>query len=310
MTIPDEIRKCVGFVGFQMADGSVRLAGTVFFVRRQIQGLDRMFTYAITAKHVVQKIKDKGLDGVLLRLNVKGLNALWAKSKMEDWHIHPDPTVDVAVMRFGLTDQMDHKVFPLEGAATNAVIANHQIGIGDEVFLAGLFSPHYGKKNNIPIVRVGNIAAMPQEKVNTHIGEIDAYLIEARSIGGLSGSPVFVQIGGMRHGVVTVSSGLQFFLLGLMHGHFDSQILQKDATEDTIKAETVNMGIGIVVPVEKIMETINQPKISDAEKQEVENFKKQNLPTMDTAPEVEGSFTKADFEDALRKVSRKTEPQK
>jgi hypothetical protein len=170
VTIPDEIRKCVGFVGFQMADGSMRLAGTVFFVSRQVQGMDRMFVYAVTAKHVIQKIKDKGIDAVLFRLNVKGSTARWAMSKMQDWHFHADPTVDVALMRFGLTEQMDHKVFPIEGGATNAVIASHQIGIGDEVFLAGLFSPHYGKKNNIPIVRVGNIAAMPQEKVIRSLG--------------------------------------------------------------------------------------------------------------------------------------------
>jgi hypothetical protein len=305
MTIPDEIRKCVGFVGFQMADGSTRLAGTVFFVSRDVPSTDRVFVYAVTAKHVIKKIKDKGLDAVLFRLNLKGLNAQWAKSKMEDWVFHPDSTVDVALMRFGMTDQMDHRVFPLEGSATSAVITNHQIGIGDEVFLAGLFSPHYGKKNNIPIVRIGNIAAMPQEKVNTQIGEMDAYLIEARSIGGLSGSPVFVQIGGIRHGAVTVSSGLQFFLLGLMHGHFDSQILHQDATEDSIKSEAVNMGIGIVVPVEKIVETIKQPKIVDADRLEEERLKKQNLPTMDTVPESQQSFTRDDFEAALRKVSRK-----
>jgi hypothetical protein len=67
------------------------------------------------------------------------------------------------------------------------------IGIGDAVFITGLFSHHPGKARNLRVIRVGNIAAMPDEPVKTQRGEMEAYLIEARSLGGLSGSPVFVR---------------------------------------------------------------------------------------------------------------------
>ncbi len=38
---------------------------------------------------------------------------------------------------------------------------------------------------------MGNIAMMPDEPVRTSIGMMESYLIEVRSIGGLSGAPRF-----------------------------------------------------------------------------------------------------------------------
>jgi hypothetical protein len=57
----------------------------------------------------------------------------------------------------------------------------------------------HGRQRNIPIVRIGNVASMPHEPVATkNRGAIEAYLVEARSVGGLSGSPVLVQLGIVR----------------------------------------------------------------------------------------------------------------
>ena len=58
-----------------------------------------------------------------------------------------------------------------------------------------------------------NIAMIPDEPVTTSLGDIKAYLVEARSIGGLSGSPAFVRETGAE------GTG-SFYLLGLMHGHW------------------------------------------------------------------------------------------
>ncbi len=74
--------------------------------------------------------------------------------------------------------------------ATDEIIKDQNIGLGDEVFITGLFGYVAGSQKNIPIVRVGNIAMMPDEKVPTEGEPMEAYLIEARSMGGLSGSPV------------------------------------------------------------------------------------------------------------------------
>jgi hypothetical protein len=154
--------------------------------------------------------------------------------------------------------------------ATPDIIAKHRIGIGDEVFITGLFVTHSGTERNIPILRVGNIAAVPEEAVKTPMGAMEAYLIEARSIGGLSGSPVFVYLDPIRQGAgpkgsILVSSGEDpiggsFFLLGLIHGHYDVPVVLDLDGADGLRDKAVNMGIAIVVPVTRIIETINQPE--------------------------------------------------
>ena len=56
--------------------------------------------------------------------------------------------------------------------------------------------------------------------------------------------------------------GNTFYLLGIIHGHFD--VGNEDVIADDIAEGlgAINTGIGVVVPVEKIMETICQPELS------------------------------------------------
>jgi hypothetical protein len=76
--------------------------------------------------------------------------------------------------------------------ADTETIAHHDLGVGDEVFITGLFTKVTETTKNIPIVRTGTVAMMPGEEIPFGNNLIEAYLIESRSIGGLSGSPVFV----------------------------------------------------------------------------------------------------------------------
>src|SRR5206468_4181773 len=98
--------------------------------------------------------------------------------------------------------------------------------------------------------------------------------VECRSIGGLSGSPVFVVPGFIRYidGRVRTATGdpqRQFRLLGLMHGHFGLKL-------DPGERERVNMGIAIVPTYNKILEVLNQPFIMDKEAEAIERHKKEN----------------------------------
>jgi hypothetical protein len=108
----------------------------------------------------------------------------------------------------------------------------------------GLFTRRIGSQRNIPIVRIGNVAALPEELIRTRSGLMKAYLVEMRSIAGLSGSPVFVDLPSAQP--MAVSAGFlhdtrikppdpeqinwfQYRFLGLIHGHFDIPNLKRIA---------------------------------------------------------------------------------
>lgn len=82
-----------------------------------------------------------------------------------------------------------------------------------------------------------------------------AILIEVRSIGGLSGSPVFVHMGGFRVHDGRPSfdnSDRPFLLCGLIHGHWDALNAEVDADILGTGNEKINTGIAIVVPADEI----------------------------------------------------------
>jgi len=54
--------------------------------------------------------------------------------------------------------------------------------------------------------------------------------------------------------------GNTFCLLGIIHGHFD--VRNEDVIADDIAEGLGAINTGVVVPVEKIMETICQPELS------------------------------------------------
>lgn len=184
--------------------GNFQLAGTGFFIAYQIEDDQRyQATYLVTAGHVIGYITTKSADGqVYIRLNTKSGSTNTAISPISAWQYHSDSTVDAAVISW-TPDQSVFDYLSLlvqDTAVTSEVVAKHNIGAGDEVFLTGLFSQHYGQQKNLPIIRTGSIALISDEKIETKTpyGAMEAYLIEARSVGGLSGSPVFVYLGNMR----------------------------------------------------------------------------------------------------------------
>lgn len=289
MLIPDAIRKCVIFIYANFGNG-LRPVGTAFLLATPVRGQEAWWVDLVTAKHVLHAIRDRSLDEkVVLRFNLKDGTHRFIETSLDRWQLHPDDTVDVAVTPCVVVNEFDVNYVPDEIAATKAVVDKYRIGIGDEVFITGLFSSHIGQNKNIPILRVGNIAATPEEPVSTEMGKMEAYLIEARSIGGLSGSPVFVYLDPIRHGGPPGTHlrgsggpmGGMFFLLGLVHGHYDVPPAADTSSTDGLSEEKINMGIAIVTPVSKILETINQEERIAVRKKHEEKIAKEKLPTPD-----------------------------
>lgn len=276
MQVPDEVRQCVVYLCASTASG-MQLAGTGFLVgvKPENELVVGMFAYVVTAKHVLRDIKSVSTDGqAYLRLNRQAGEPEMVGTPIDSWETHPtDPSVDAAVLSLSLDGALDFKMLPVTMAATERIIELQNIGVGEDVYLTGLFINHFGNQRNLPIVRTGTIAAMPEEKIHTSdYGDMDAYLIEARSIGGLSGSPVFVYLAPVRSmpdGVdeagrpklsirYSGTGSPQYFWLGLMHGHWDIEEPGMDTVVRRARLEAVNMGIAIVVPAAKVLEIINK----------------------------------------------------
>jgi hypothetical protein len=132
---------------------------------------------------------------------------------------------------------------------------------------------------------------MPTEQIQTELGFADVYLIEARSIGGMSGSPVFVRPSG-KIPIQTLPDGSsesvigvrdKTKLLGVIHGHWDvreADINQYPVEQD--RKRGVNYGIAIVVPAVKLIETLNRPDLSEIRMKNDEKLKKRGVPGMDS----------------------------
>jgi hypothetical protein len=192
---------------------------------------------------------------------------------LNSWLFHPsDPTADVAINVFpflGEERRVDVRCPDTKAVLTPEMIEVNDIGIGDEVFMPGLFTFAPGRSRNLPIVRHGNIAMMPTEAIQVDDGFAEVYLVEARSIGGLSGSPVYARrtlygpLVKSPDGVEDQLSGDgRFYLLGLIHGHWEVRASDLNKTKPVIDPKDgVNMGIATVVPGYKILETLSDPKL-------------------------------------------------
>ena len=264
MRVPDEVRQCVVFIGLPTKIGrgeiGIEFRGTAFFVgvpSESIEGLD--YVYLVTAKHVAKRLEGKRF---LVRINTADGRSGVLMGEGTRWWYHPtDESVDVALITFAPPPQFEYKRIQTSMFVSDEMIRNKRIGPGDEVFITGLFAQLSGSERNLPVVRMGNIAMIPGESIPTSIGDIEAYLIEARSIGGISGSPAFVR--------ETTDLGIgSFHFLGLMHGHWDIPTRQRSYVEDVYSAGTVNIGIAIVVPAKKILEVLNQPQLLMARRTE------------------------------------------
>jgi hypothetical protein len=289
LLIHPAVRNCVAFLG-RKHGGEDRIVATAFFLSLK---MDRFyFPYLITAAHIIEHTKslDYSDDGIIyLHLNTNtGTRIKPIHTEIEKWYIHPiDKAMDVAVLPFEPLPELGHSIHPLfESPEFEIEPQRWRIDIGTDVFIPGLFLRHRGRQRNIPILRTGTIAALPDKMEPVDIGDestgeernIRAYLIETHSLGGLSGSPVFA------NPIDIVSKGPQLALqalhiwIGVVSAHWD---FDQDRTEQG----KINSGIAIVSPKESVLEVLQHPRLIEMREQEVKRRKRGSAPTMDDAGE-------------------------
>ncbi|OPX05531.1 hypothetical protein [Mycobacterium sp. AT1] len=260
MYVQPEFRDSVCFIYARIKEQE-KPVGTAFFVSMPIGTTGHETVMLVTALHVISNIQLKSDDQqVRLRVNTKDGGFRFVEINAAHWH-RPDQVDEILDIAFFpwlhvMDSEFDVRSIPIGFAATRDVMDADQLGVGNEVAFAGLFVNHHGKLRNEPIVRFGNIAAMPAEPVAFRSTEIEAYLVESRSVGGLSGSPVWVDSGIWRNvdGVLLRREGgsTAGYLLGIMNGHWDARI-DATAMDDAPPVEFVNMGIAVVTPVDKLI---------------------------------------------------------
>jgi hypothetical protein len=261
MRVSDKLLKSVAFVSRDEETFDYR--GTAFVVSVPFDEKSACL-HLVTAKHVALALRN---GEAALVMNAKDGQPRWMKNGMTEWFYHPtDPSVDVAVMPMATPRAVDYDYqdIPVDLFVTPERLVKYNIGIGDETVNVGMFKPFLGATRFTPMVRTGTLAMMPDGRVPHPVfGSIEADLVEGRSVGGQSGSPVFVRdtffvrLHAPEGEPVQMSALGGFHLLGLMHGHWKSP---SDGTEATNNDS--NMGISLVVPAQKILEVLFSPELT------------------------------------------------
>lgn len=276
--IDEQYRKIVAFLCQDIVDPETgqnkRIpVATAFLIGVKPGTDDPIVVYAITALHCIFQSRANGT--LYLRINTRDGNYVDRDVPQDSWVTHD--TSDVALIQVEVENNFDIAFLPMRYIATDDIVAQHSFGIGDEVFFVSLFVRHTGENRVLPIIRFGNIAMMPDEPIRIKIDPyanpvtVDAYLVEARSWGGQSGAPAFIHFPPDRHpGVLTLPEWPlkepQFYLLGLVHGHFDIPTgveFAGDLENYGTGKVPINAGVGIIIPAQDIFDLIMRPDLVD-----------------------------------------------
>jgi hypothetical protein len=273
--IPKTLPDCVCFICGVRSNGDYEPLGTGFFLGVPIANPESPTWVAvvITALHVINQIEDvsRADKRIFLRVNTKEGGVDYIHIPEGNW-IRPDiedqlenGIVDAAVCWFpgNNTVKYDYLLMPSSNEiAFNQLLDDEDIGIGEDVFFTGLFIRHTETQRNEPIIRSGVIAAMPKTiSIDRAPGKQHAFLVESRSMGGFSGSPVFVAPGLFRFDEdgkpkIRPTFGASY-LIGVISGHWEAKE-EIQILGDLPERASLNMGIAKVTPMEKVFPLIEQ----------------------------------------------------
>ena len=166
MRVHDHVPSTVAFIGIQTERGFVPI-GSGFGVLCAVSGLG--VPYVVTALHVIDDLNES-VKSIRVRFQKDGGGFHLIDLPRDAFIKHPQH--DKARRYIDVTACSLPKVRPAdpitwirpEDFITPDDIEAHGFGVGDEVAIMGMLSEHQsGETRNIPIVRIGNIAAMPHE---------------------------------------------------------------------------------------------------------------------------------------------------
>jgi Trypsin-like peptidase domain len=252
--INDGILECVVYIypDVPTAQNGEAAGGTGFLVGTVVsEQFKKSLIFVVTNRHVI----DKG--GRVVRINTADGKLDTKEIEDNQWLRHPSGD-DIAIAALPASGNYRANFLPFDLAIKEEEITSQNVGPGDDVFIVGRFVNHDGKQQNRPSVRFGAIAQMPGEAIKFPDGsEQDSFLVEARSISGFSGSPVFLSRSG--------GAMYRVRLLGIDHCHLSSS----EPIKSKITGESVsdhwyvknNTGMMGVVPAWRLSEMFAMPEV-------------------------------------------------
>jgi hypothetical protein len=190
--INDQFLECVVYLypDVPKAEAGESFGGSGFLVGLLIPGIEgRVAVVVVTNQHVAAN------QNGAVRVNTADSIEVFEIDD-RNWLYHPDGH-DLAIAPIAGLSVGRHRIRFLnpKDFLTTDMVRELKIGPGDDCFMVGRFINHEGRQQNAPCARFGNIAQMPGDKIRFPDGsEQESFLVEARSIAGYSGSPVFVEI--------------------------------------------------------------------------------------------------------------------
>lgn len=329
--IPQDILNCAVYLYSNPDDAreGAQIGGTGFIVNVDDVEVDsygshdtvrNRHLYVVTNWHVI--IKAKANPVVRLNRTDGGVEIL--ETTKESWMRHPNGD-DLAIRSITLRADT-HQYTSLDSSRFLNKANSFEVGPGMDVFMVGRFIQHDGRQRNLPSVRFGNIAMMPLESIPHPEGiNQESFMVETRSIGGYSGSPVFCYIppGAVHWGarsprIRRADAPLQpneMRFIGVDWGHlpiFERVVIGKtDTPHPGDLWVRSNSGMCGVVPAWKLTELLygEEAKMQRERDNKELNQRRKNerVAVLDVATESKSNpvFTKEDFEAALTKASRK-----
>ena len=257
------------------------------------------FVYAVTNAHVIRG--PSGPRAPVIRLNTVDGQVSTLPLDADNWKQHPEGD-DIAVAPLGLNPH-HHRFFliPREvfvqhdeqgtyGGADRS--GRTRIGPGDDVFMLGRYIGHDGKQRNAPTVRFGHVAMLPVEPIELESGiRQESFLVEALSLSGYSGSPVFAfAMLSKQQMALTADSGP--WLLGIDWGHLPDRrpVLDEDGNPHPDRSYVrQNSGFMGVVPAWKLAELLDSEELSESREKELAKHRERTARTeLDVAESQQG----------------------
>jgi hypothetical protein len=239
--------------------------GTGFLMAVPVENVGQQVidhVYVVTNRHVILK---EPVPAIVLRRHDG--HRVPIPIPQESWFVHPTGPDDIAVAALpgiGFTEY-DLAAFPVSYCIRRDQLENLDVGLGVDVYYLGRFKADQNAPS-ITTVRFGSISSMPVMVFHPRFKkEVESYLIEARSRGGFSGSPVVARLEGplvdKDHARSIIHLRPDSFLLGISWSHMNEWQAARirGAKQDLLVG--LNAGILCVAPAWRIIDVIMRPEL-------------------------------------------------